>query len=111
MNTKTDRGAYLGALFAAAAPSLTPRIIADDVAALRRIARSLDSLAIAACNYGLSPRQETRQSNLAAQAVALAEPYGFRCETSGDPRGYVVKLFDPENETRGDGFCGGWGVF
>jgi hypothetical protein len=88
-----------------------PSVVARDVAELRKAAKSLENLAVNDCNYGLSPRQETRRANLAKQVQEIAERYHLAAETSGDPRGCVVKLFDPGDERLGDGFGGGWPVY
>lgn len=107
-----DRGAYIAVLFMRTQPvEDSAHRISRDVAELRKVAKQLGTLAVNACNYGLSDRQETRQRNLTKQAEAIAESYGFRADTGGDPRGYVVKLFDPQDERQGDGWGGGWPVY
>lgn len=67
--------------------------VARDVEELRKIAKRLDSLAVAWCNTGLSPRQETMRENLKDKLpVVLARYVGVTAETGGDPRGYALKL-------------------
>lgn len=113
-NPIEDRGAYLGALFMARSSMQTDRTtvfrISRDVAELRRAARSLDALAVADCNVGLTDRQEARRERLAEQVAEIASRYSLRAHTSGDPRGAVVRLFSAD-ETEGDGFGGGWPVY
>lgn len=112
MRNNSDRGAYLGALFAKASnDDRSPYVISCDVAELRKAARSLESLAVADCNYGLTSRQFVRRQGLRSFVDGLAAEYGFRAECHGDPRGLVVKLFDPADDNKGDGFGGGWGVY
>lgn len=108
---KQDRSAYLGALFAAGNREAKPHSIANDVTELRSIAQAISRLAVAACNVGLSERQEKRWEGLATRAAAIALPYGFVATCHGDPRGYVVKLRSPTDESAGDGWGGGWGVY
>jgi hypothetical protein len=115
---KEDRGAYLGALLATRwsiaegrGVNMSVYLVARHATTLRRYSRSLQSLAIADCNVGLTDRQETRRDNLQRSVAELAALYDLRAETSGDPRGAVVKLFDPADETKGDGFGGGWPVY
>lgn len=112
MRNNQDRGAFLGALFAKASnDDRSPYVISCDVAELRKAARSLEALAIADCNYGMTSRQQSRRDKLRMFVVELATDYGFRAECHGDPRGLVVKLFDPADDSAGDGFGGGWGVY
>jgi hypothetical protein len=106
-----DRGAYLGALLAQRVPSRPPYLVANDVTALRRAARSLERLAVADCNHGLTAWQERRREALSVKVKALASGYTLDATCHGDPRGLVVKLVDPENPSAGDSFGSGWGVF
>jgi hypothetical protein len=59
---------------------------------LRKISRSLHHLAEAACNYGLTPRQEKRQERLESNASALAVTLGLKAYFQGDPRGCALYL-------------------
>jgi hypothetical protein len=60
---------------------------------LRKISRSLHYLAEAACNYGLTPRQEKRQDRLEAQAKQYAKEIGgVKVYFQGDPRGCALYL-------------------
>ena len=65
---------------------------------LRRISRSLHSLGEAACNYGLTPRQEKRQERLEKDAEALAWTLGLKAYHQRDPRGCALYLI-PESLT------------
>ncbi len=118
-----DRSAYLGAMLALrlqgtpGTPLATARYpnapfaIMRDVATLRRNAKALQRLAEAACNYGLTPRQETRQASLTRQVEAIAYVYRLTADCNGDPRGAAVKLYDCNDDRKGDGFGGGWPVY
>lgn len=63
------------------------------------------------CNQGLTPAQERNRDRAAEKACEIGEALGFRVETGGDPRGCVLKLYDPQDERAGDGWGGGWGVY
>lgn len=76
-----------------------------------QIGETLQALAVIDCNRGLTPAQEHNVERNAAKAKEIAEALGFRAETGGDPRGCVLKLFDPKDERLGDGWGGGWGVY
>jgi hypothetical protein len=118
--TLEDRGAYLGALLAARTKadskdaSAIYRISAN-VATLRRYAKTLKTLAEADCNYGLTPRQETRRANLERSVAEIAALYGLGATCQGDPRGPVVRLTAPEGESGfiGDGWAAsdGWAIY
>jgi hypothetical protein len=75
-----------------------------------RLATAIHSLCEAACNYELSPGQETRLTNLRQRFTALAEALGFEASTGGDPRGACAYLIDPDDR-RGDGFGEGFAVY
>jgi hypothetical protein len=55
--------------------------------------------------------QERRKEKIRAQIAEIAKAVGFDVETSGDPRGCVVKLLDPSDKESGDNWGGGWGVY
>jgi hypothetical protein len=80
--------------------------IAVDCANLIKAAKSIAALALADCNYGLTPRQETRRENLAKACNAIAAKYGLKAKCYGGPRGFTVRLDGPEVEKNGwgDGF-------
>ena len=67
---------------------------------LRPIAKSLHTLDENACNYGLTKRQETRETNLMKKAEELARELGLHAYHQGDPRGGTLYLID--NKTRKD---------
>lgn len=71
----------------------------------------LEYFAVIDCNRGLTPNQQRTRDLNAEKVRELAEALGFRVETSGDPRGCVVKLYDPADERAGEGWGGGWGVY
>jgi hypothetical protein len=84
--------AHLAATLARRCPEFNEYQIGLDVGLLLRIGKQLASLALADCNYGMSPRQKTRRENLAKQAATIAAWYGLTADAYGDPRGYVLKL-------------------
>ena len=65
----------------------------------------------ASCNVGLSDAQEHRWDNFALAAKRIAAGYGLSADCYGDPRGTVVKLTDANDESAGDIWGGGWGVY
>jgi hypothetical protein len=73
-------------------PNNPEHLTALDAARLMKLAKQLASLAVAHCNVGLSERQEKREENIAAEIKTIAGWYGLKASTSGDPRGYVVRL-------------------
>lgn len=62
---------------------------------LCKIEKSLHRLSEADCNYGLTPRQEKRETRLAAEAEQIAQDYfgGAHVYHQGDPRGCVLYLY------------------
>ena len=66
------------------------------LATLRKISRRLHSLHEAACNYGLSERQEKRESRLKDQAEGIAELFSFGIYFQDDPRGCAIYLIPRE---------------
>ena len=63
---------------------------------LRRISGSLHALDEAACNYGLSVRQEKRRGGLEAEAQKIADNFGLIAYHQGDPRGCSLYLITEE---------------
>jgi hypothetical protein len=80
---------------------------------LQKTAGSLHRLYEAACNYELTPRQETRQHNLYRKAVDLAyggagrAGNGFFIKEQRDPRGWPLDIsLEPHNDsTQYDQVC------
>ena len=66
------------------------------IEALRKISRSLHHLAEVSCNYGLTPRQETREKNLLKKAETLAAEIGLKIYHQGDPRGCALYLLSED---------------
>lgn len=114
-NRRESRPAFLAALFMERAREqaqiLSPFQASAFAAELVALAEQIKALAVAACNYELTPRQIKREERLSARFEALGEALGFRPETGGDPRGPVCRLFDPTDERAGDGWGGGWAVY
>ena len=93
-------------------PDLIPPAQAAAIAEmLVQRAEALHRLAERDCNYGLTEAQEKRKERLQGEVCEIAEAVGFRAETGGDPRGAVVRLFDPADQGAGDGWSGGWPVY
>ena len=69
---------------------------------LQKIAKALQRSHENDCNYGLTPRQETRERNLMKKAQEIAERLGFNAYEQGDPRGCSLYLVTPEMKTKYD---------
>lgn len=75
------------------------------------LSRSYARLQEAECNYGLTPRQESRQKNIEQEISGICEELGFRVRFDGDPRGYTVRIFFPTGEYNSwGGEEDGWGI-
>lgn len=95
----------LSAILSRSFPDKPAHLIADDVAALYRVAKTLQSYAESACNRQLTANEEARQESCRAQIQRIAARYGVPVSVHGDPRGYLVKLQLPgreSNELGGD---------
>jgi hypothetical protein len=88
---RTERKHAMNALERLPAAHWTP----DTLAGVIRDATRLQSLAVAACNAELTPRQKANQKGAEHRLRAALEPLGVRVDVGGDPRGYVVKLHHP----------------
>lgn len=93
----------LAVILARARPNLEGHLVAMDSARFLKMAAQLQSLAVAHCNTGLTPRQETREKNLRAEVRQIAGWYGLTVECGGDPRGAVVRLHGPDVPRNGWG--------
>ena len=71
-------------------------LVNGDAIRLQAIARALHRLDEAACNYGLSTRQEQRGHRLETQARLLAEAYDLSVYRQGDPRGWPLYIGGPD---------------
>jgi len=65
---------------------------------LKKIAKSLHHLDECSCNYGLTPRQETRETNLEKKAEEIAKEMGLILYRQGDPRGCSLYLLENEED-------------
>ena len=125
-NSKETRPAFLAALITernthvARPKGLGPYIVQADFSPfqIERITRTLVTLATKikleaemACSVERNAAQTARDEKNRAQFEAIAEKIGFRGCTSGDPRGPVCRLYDPKDESLGDGWGGGWAVY
>lgn len=61
---------------------------------LQKISKRLHTQDENACNYGLTPRQETRVKNLKQKAQELAQKLGLHAYHQGDPRGCSLYLVE-----------------
>lgn len=68
---------------------------------LRKISKSFHILSEKACNYGLSKRDETRESTLKNEAQEIATIYGLIAYHQGDPRGCSLWLITKEMKASG----------
>lgn len=64
-----------------------PEQIAIRIGQLRKLAVQLESLNLAACNTGLTDRQEKRKNTTQNDLKAICAEYGIGAVTQGDPRG------------------------
>ena len=69
--------------------------VVRDARKFRKIARGLETLAVAACNRIMTDKERARGAALVAEADALAAVYGATAITGGDPRGFSLKLVLP----------------
>jgi hypothetical protein len=113
-NRKESRVAFIAALLMERVRNeegaLRAHVAAIYAAEFVRLAESIHHLCEAACNYELSPTQESRLANLEKRFSRLAEALGFEARTGGDPRGACAYLIDPDDR-KGDGFGEGFAVY
>lgn len=99
----------LAAHLARKSPDAAPHVIARDVAALSRLARTLQRYAERDCNYGLTDAHECTRDRMSDQAAEIAQRYGLSVRTCGDPRGHSLRLIGlPGNSWGGD--ANGFGI-
>ena len=109
MNTQTGYGRFTAHCAREYRGVLSTSSICDRCEELWTIARRLHTLAEAACNGELTPRQETRDAKLQARAGELCGELGFTCRYNGDPRGFALYVNLPSgasNSWSGEG----WGI-
>jgi hypothetical protein len=70
------------------------RIVKWNLKKLESISKSLNRLDCAACNYGLSKKQEDRITKLEKQAEDYAQQIGLHAYHQSDPRGCSLYLVD-----------------
>jgi len=93
MNTKIQESILLALLLKSRAPETGNLKIVDDCAALRRLASRATSRAVAYCNGVIDSGKAERQSDsLTKKADTLLLPYGLHSRTTGDPRGFCLRL-------------------
>jgi len=61
---------------------------------LEKIAYQLHHQDENACNFGLTPRQQTKVKNLEEDAEILAQELGLHAYHQGDPRGATLYLIE-----------------
>lgn len=106
-----NRVAFIAALLMDRKPDLLPNVAARTASAMASIASALHTLAEHDCNVGLTSRQENRRENLQSDLLTLARYCELDAKFSGDPRGAAARLTDPNDDSAGDGFAGGWGIY
>lgn len=84
-------------------PDLRAPLIAADALELHSTGKRLAALSIASCNHGLTPRQETRQTNLEKHAETIAGFYGLTAIIDDHPLGYALRVDGPGIERNGWG--------
>ena len=90
---------------------LTPQELTGRACVFRRLARSLERLAVKECNAGLSEREKLRQTATTHTAEEMARLIGANAIVGGDPRGYCLKLDLPTGRyNTWGGAEEGWGV-
>jgi hypothetical protein len=79
----------------------------DEALELQRISHSLHTLDENECNYGLTHRQETRQTNLEKKANEIAISHKLNAYHQGDPRGWSLYIIHTgeEDYTKGIAVC------
>jgi hypothetical protein len=105
MLSEAESLAELALLLASERPAFPHGKVVSDAVTLRKLARRLSRAAEAECNGDRAPRG-ARQAESGVERIAAE--YGIRCELSGDPRGYVVKLAFSNGASNELG--GMWGV-
>lgn len=91
---KTPDAIALALLLRSRAPEVPPHHIAADVATLSRAAARATPMAAAYCNGALdSLAYERRAAALKTRTDETLAPYGLVSSTTGDPRGYCLRLF------------------
>jgi hypothetical protein len=99
----------LAAHLARKSPETAPHLIARDVLALSRLARTLQGYAERDCNQGLTAAHERTRDRMTEQAREIAQRYGLNARTCGDPRGHSLRLIGlPGNSWGGD--ADGFGI-
>ena len=63
-----------------------------------RDAATMQRLAVADCNRGLTPAEQKRDEQCQERIVSRCEPHGIKPNFQGDPRGAVVKLILPSGK-------------
>jgi hypothetical protein len=83
--------------------------IARDAVEIVRLATTIQRIAVIACNRELSEREKRRDEACEENLRILLAKYKATVSTSGDPRGYVVKVRFPDGERHND--YGGEGLW
>lgn len=97
----------LAAILARKAPDASPYVVALDAAKLYGLSRQIAALAVVDCNSGMTVRQERRREKMMELVATIAGWYDLSSMCSGDPRGYVVRVFGegvPGNSGWGEGY-------
>lgn len=114
MSSNLEDAMRFAVLLARYAPAGHPdHWIVRDALAIGRDARSLARHAVNECNFPVTEREVKRAAMLRARLATALAPYAAILETSGDPRGYVVKVRVVRGESNGATLDDGrpaWGI-
>ena len=81
------------------------------VVELLRLADRLGRYYETACNYSLTPTQDTRVTKLEERVRTVCTELGIGAKFNADPRGYPVKLLLPNGDfNTWGGKEEGWGI-
>lgn len=80
-------------------PDHPPHLACIDAAILQKLGRTMQTLAVKACNYGLTDADEARREKLVTQAGIVASWYGLTATGHGDPRGAALRIHSPVDDT------------
>lgn len=84
-------------------PNVPYRDMTDLAQELMNLARAFHRLDEAACNYGLTPRQEKRVERMEERLTVISQQLGIAIDHNGDPRGFSVYLHLPSGTSNSFG--------
>ena len=111
--TKAQLNEYLSTykmLEEEARPKLISLQIKGVMDSLHRYETTLHRLAEQDCNYGLTEKEEKKETNIKKKVEAIAFQLGFEVKFNGDPRGGAIRLLIPSGKSNNlDGET--WGIY